>query len=497
MTNTGKLSLRHLRKEYPGTVAVEDFSADFEAGRIHALIGKNGSGKSTLINMISGIIPPTAGEIYLDGERIYLTSPLDAMKKGIATVHQEMSLVPQLSVAENIALGQWKKKGIKIDWERIQKIAEETLAKVDPTIDPKAQVKNLSVGQQQIVEIAKAMSSNPAILILDEPTSALASQEVERLFEILKNLRLQGVTQIYISHRLHELKKIADSITVIRDGVYIDKQPMEHMSHEDILKRMFGEIKPLKQRVREKESDNIVLELKNLTRKDKFSDISFKLYEGEILGIAGMLGSGRSEILRAIFGIEQYDHGEVWVHGEKIKSPSPFLMKKYGLCYTSEDRKHEGLVQMASTHNNLCLAALKHITKSRSFISKKMEDPYVQQQITDLHIKVPSTALPVASLSGGNQQKVVVGNWLNTQPKIILCDEPSRGVDVEAKQQIFKIIQEQSTRSIASILVSTELEELLEVCDRILILHNGAITGAYSAAELDVQEIYKKAMGAD
>ncbi len=490
-----ELELKNLRKEFSGVVAVDQFSTIFETGKIHALIGKNGSGKSTLTNMISGIVSPTSGDIFLDGKSVKFSSPLAAMKKGISTVHQEMSLVAELTVAENIILGRWDKKGIKIDWKTIEAKAVEVLQKVDPTINPKEKVKNLSVGQQQIVEIAKAMSTNPSILILDEPTSALAAKEVKKLFDILKKLREQGVTQIYISHRLHELKEIADTIAVIRDGVFIDHVPMSEVDHKKILHLMFGDIAAVEREFREIEQKQIVLELKNLTSKNKFNDISLKLHKGEILGIAGMLGSGRSEILRAIFGVEKFDSGEIIVHGNSVSKPAPFKMKNLGLSYASEDRKSEGLVQIASVRNNLCTAALDKISGCAGYIKEGQEAILSEKQVKDLQIKIGTDLDPVSSLSGGNQQKVVIGNWLNTEPQIILCDEPSRGVDVEAKQQIFEILWQQSQQGISSILVSTELEELLEICDTILILKAGEITGCYKASDLTIDQIYGKAMG--
>lgn len=375
-------------------------------------------------------------------------------------------------------------------------MAEQLLQEYEIDIQADEMVYNLSVGQAQMVEIVKAMTFNPKVLQLDEPTSALAKSEIEALFKMIRELKKKDVIVIYVSHRLHELWEIADTCTVLREGHYIGTAPMKQLTRKELIHMMFGEVEI---RTRPEDlpvSDEVVLEVKELTRKNKFENVSFRLRKGEILGIAGMLGSGRTELLKAIFGAEAYDSGEIYCSGQRILHPTPERMKKAGLAYTPEDRKHEALVQLAPIRENLVMASLDRIAKG-AFLRKSLEREFVQRQVADLQIKVADVELPVSSLSGGNQQKVVVGNWLNTNPSIMFFDEPTRGIDVNAKQQIFQIIWEQSRKGISSIMVSSELEELLEVCHRILILHGGVITGEYEADKLKIDDLYALSMGGE
>ena len=361
-------------------------------------------------------------------------------------------------------------------------------------IDPTEKVYKLSMWQSQVVEITKAMSYNPKVLMLDEPTSALAQHEVQSLFEAIRMLKKQDVIIIYISHRLQELWEIADTVTVLRDGKLIGSVPMKEVDHKGIVHMMFGEVE-----VRQRPDDLIVrdetiMEVKNLTSKGKFEDVSFELKKGEVLGIAGMLGSGRTELLRSIFGADSFDSGEIIVEGKIVpRNISPETMKKMGLGLTPEERKTQGVILIHSIRDNLCYASLDKIC-DRHIINKPRRTQFAQRQVEDLQIKIPSTLATVSSLSGGNQQKVVVGNWLNNAPKIMLYDEPSRGIDVNAKQQIFQIMWDQSRKGISSIFVSSELEELLEVCHRILIMHMGKIVGEVRPDELKIDELYASAM---
>jgi len=488
------LKTKDIRKVYPGTIALNDVTVEFESGKVHALIGKNGSGKSTLLKIFSGAVSPTSGNVYLDNANLSFDNPRDALEQGIATVYQELSLVPGLSVAENILLGRLPMKGKLVDWKKTYSMAAELLQEFDVMISPKEMVYNLSVGQAQMIEIIKAMSFKPKVLQLDEPTSALAKAEIQSLFKMINKLKEKNVIIIYVSHRLHELWEIADTSTVIRDGVYIGTLNMKDASRKEILHMMFGDViipkRPLDLMIEEK----IILEVKNLTRKGKFTNINFKLRKGEILGIAGMLGSGRTELLKSIFGAESYDSGDIYFENKKVKSPTPQKMKKLGLALTPEDRKHEGLVQIASVKSNLCMASLNKLGKGL-IVNRQLENECVRRQINDLQIKVSNSENLVSSLSGGNQQKVVIGNWLNNEPKIILFDEPSRGIDVNAKQQIFQIIWEQSRSGISSIMVSSELEELIEVCHRVLIIKDGVITGEIMPDEVEVQKLYELCIG--
>lgn len=492
------LEMRDIVKVYPGTVALDKVSVTFHGGEVHAVVGKNGAGKSTLLKIIAGSVMRTSGEMLLDGEDLEIGSPSEAFSLGIATVYQEMSLLPFLSVAENIFLTNMPmRKKAFIDWPTIRKRAKELLEELEIDIDPEVTVGTLSVGQRQMVEIAKAMSTNPKVLQLDEPTSAITTSEVQALFKLVRRLREKGIIVIYVSHRLHELWEIAETCTVLRDGLCVGTVPMQELSREQLLHMMFGDIE-LRSRPDDLiVEDEVVLKVSNLSYGDRLRDISFELKKGEILGIAGMLGSGRTELLQALFGAAPFDSGEIYCFGKKITKHTPVAMKKIGMAMTPEDRQRQGLVLIQSIARNITTAAIDFLGKS-IFFDHKSAEGMIEKQVSELQIKVTDTNFLVSSLSGGNQQKVVVGNWLNTDPKIMLFDEPSRGIDVNAKQQIFQIMWDQARKGISSLMVSTELEELLEVCHRILVIKDGAIIDEIlNPEQLSVGELYMISMGGE
>ncbi len=491
-----KLETKGITKIYPGTVALNEVTVSFDSGKVHALIGKNGSGKSTLIKIFSGAIEPTKGEVLLDGAPVRFNDPIDAFKAGIATVYQELSLVPGLSVAENILIGRLPMKGRFVDWKKTYSTAQELLDELNINVSAHSMVYDLSLWQRQMIEIAKAMSFKPKVIQLDEPTSSLAQHEIKSLFNMIETLKSRGVIIIYVSHKLHELWQIADTCTVLRDGALIGSVDMKAITHKQMINMMFGDVEIQTRPEDLKVSDNVVLSVRNLTLKDKFSDISFELKKGEVLGIAGMLGSGRTELLKAIFGADRFDSGQIILEDKAIDVPTPEKMKKSGVAFTPEDRKKEGLNLIGSINHNLCYASLDLISKG-AFIQNDIEKKFVDRQIDDLQIKVSSAERQVSSLSGGNQQKVVVGNWLNTSPKVIFFDEPSRGIDVKAKQQIFQIMWEQSRKGVSSIMVSSELEELLEVCHRILIMREGRIVDEVMPEDLKIEDLYSLCMGGE
>jgi len=491
------LETRNIVKIYPGTVALDEVSVSFESGKVHALIGKNGCGKSTLLKIFAGAIEPTSGEVLIDDVLVKFNNPTDAFDKGISTVYQELSLVPGMSVAENILLGNLPMKGKFIDWKKTYSRAEELLKEMNIDIPVREMVYNLSMWKCQMIEIVKAMSSNPKVLLLDEPTSSLAQNEVQSLFRMIRELKnKKDVIIIYVSHRLQELWEIADTCTILRDGRLIGTKQMKDATHRDIIQMMFGDMEIPTRPADLKVSDEVVLELKEFTRKKCFDKISFQLKKGEILGIAGMLGSGRTELLKSIFGADPYDSGEIIYKGKRIVSPNPVKMKNAGIAMTPEDRKREGLIQIMSIKNNLCVAGLEKIAIGL-FINSAVENKLVERQVNELQIKTSNVEYPVSSLSGGNQQKVVVGNWLNIDPQIMFFDEPSRGIDVKAKQQVFQIIWAQSRKGISSIMVSSELEELIEVCHRILIMRQGRIIGEVNPENLKIEELYSLSMGGE
>ncbi len=495
----GLLEFDAVTKVYGQTVALSQFSHQFLPGKVHALMGKNGSGKSTVVKILAGVILPTHGTIRVNGADAAFHTPHDAFGAGVVTVHQELSLVPSLSIGENIFLGRLpmsRKFGVHVvNWQKLHNDATSLMLEMGLDLESRRPVSSLSVGQQQVVEIAKAMSFSPSVLLLDEPTSALATREVNQLFTLVRRLRAKGVTLLYITHRMNELFEIADTCTVLRDGHFSGSVEMSEASPELVVEMMFGVTAKAKRPARRNidRSATPILEVKGLTRHGLFADVSFSLHKGEILGIAGLLGAGRTEVMRAIFGADPIDAGTVTINGETVQTVTPKLMKQAGLGYTPENRKEVGLVQILSTHDNLCMANLAGIAPS-GIVTRSQEQPFVQRQIDDLAIKVSEPMLPVSSLSGGNQQKVVIGNWLNTAPKVMFFDEPSRGVDVQAKRQIFDIIWQQAERGLAALFVSTELEEVLDVADRILVMRHGHIVAEVNPATTTLTELYRLCM---
>ena len=500
MDNQAALKVIDIRKEYPGTLALDDISIEFEKGKVHALLGKNGAGKSTLVKIIAGSVKPTKGQILMNGEEVCISSPMDAYDKGISIVYQELSLVPGLTVAENILLGRMPKKNVLgakiIDWKTTYTAAESVLKEMQVDLDVRKKVNDYSVAQQQVIEIAKAMSFNPSVLMLDEPTSALARHETKSLFNLIKKLTQKNVAIIYISHRLQELREIVDTISVLRDGQYIGTVEMKDVSSREIIHMMFGEIEQKERPADITPTKKPIMKVVNLTQKDKFKDIDFTLYEGEVLGIAGMIGSGRTELLKAIFGAGKIDSGKVIISGKEVTSGTPSKMIDLGLAFTPENRKEEALIQIHSIRNNMCMASMNKIA-SKGVITRSKENKVLKTYIDRLKIKLSSVEHPVSSLSGGNQQKIVVGNWLATKPKVILFDEPTRGIDVEAKQQIFQIMWDLCKENVSSIFVSTELEELVEVCHRILIIRHGEIVCETKPEEITPDALFVMCMEED
>lgn len=488
------LRASNITKKFPGTVALDDVSIEFKSGKVNALVGKNGSGKTTLMKVINGAYGDYSGKLFIDDEEFSFTHPKQAYEAGIATVYQEMSLIPGLSVAENILLGRYKKNGPFIDWKETYQEAQDILDDMGVNLPVKAMVAHLSVWQHQVIEIAKAMSVNPKVLILDEPTSALAQSETQMLFALIRRLIKKDVIVIYISHRLQELWEIADTCAVLRDGRHVGTIVMKGAKHADLLSLMFGDLK-LKRRPEDiVAQEKVVLETRNLNREPFFKNINFKLYKGEVLGIAGMLGSGRTELLRAIFGADRPESGSILIDGKEITKPSPVLMKKMGVAFVPEDRKYQGLVQILSIKSNLNHASLDLIAKGL-FVDSSKEAEFSRRQIEDLDIIIPGENYPMTSLSGGNQQKVVVGKWLNIEPSIVIFDEPSRGIDVNAKQQVFQIIWDLSRHGLSSLVVSSELEELLEICNRIIIMKDGEFIDEVNPDTLTINELYGLCMG--
>ena len=490
---TSTLELDGIRKIFPGTTALDGVTLRWDGGNVHALIGRNGAGKSTLVNIVTGALAPTSGSIRLNGTAVSFHSPADARRSGIAAVHQELSLIPELSVAENILLGRLPQKpGMipgRVDWTRTHRHAEELLSRLGVRIDHTATVGSLPVAQQQLIEIAKAMADEPSILLLDEPTSALSHQEAAHVFTLLRTLAERGVLIIYITHRLQEIGRIADTVTALRDGVSTPSIPIADATPESIVTMMFGQNIRFSRMVDRPAGTMPVMEVRLLSGEGSFYDVSFTLHKGEILGIAGLLGSGRTELLRAIAGADIPGSGELLIDGKTVHPHSPEQMKRMGVVLTPENRKDQGLVQMLAVRANICLASLER-SAVNGFLSRRREKRVAQAAIRDLDIAVPDLEFPVSSLSGGNQQKVVLAKWLNTHPRIMLFDEPTRGIDLHAKLQIFQLIMRLSAQGISSVVVSSELEELMDICHRILVMKNGRITGSFDPATSSLDELF-------
>ena len=488
------LSAVNVTKIYPGTVALDDVSVSFESGTVNAFVGKNGSGKSTLLKIFAGAVDQTKGRVEMNGEVLDIKTPADAQRNGIATVYQELSLANNLSVMENIFLGRLPMRNGLVDWDETEKQAQAVLDELNlKSIKPTDIVGHLPQGKRQMVEIAKAMSFNPKVIQLDEPTSSLAREETESLFEVIRYLKTKDVI-IYVTHKLHELWKVCDTCTVLRDGHLIGKVDLKEADNAEVLSMMFGDVQIRTIPEDLKVGEGVVLKVENLSNGKKFHNISFELHEGEILGIAGMLGSGRTELLSSIFGADKHDSGTITLNGEVIDHPTPEIMTKKGLGMIQEDRQRQGITKQHSIKQNITRACIYKLGKG-FLVDEKLEAELADKQVRDLQIKIASVHDLITTLSGGNMQKVVVGNWLNTEPKVMFLDEPSRGIDVNAKQQIFEIMWDMSRNGIPSVVVSTELEELIEICHRILIMKDGEFIGEVYPKDLTAETLYSLCMG--
>ncbi len=491
------LQLERVTKQYPGVVALDHVDFSIEKGEVRALLGKNGAGKSTLVKILSGAVRPDSGEIRVEGRPVTIGSPHDAFVQGICTVYQEMSLVPALTVAENILLGRWPQKSFlaisMIDRVGIRRIAQAALDQLEVKLDLDEEVSRLSVAQQQIIEIAKAISFNPRVLVLDEPTSALASSEVDVLHKVVRRLAGQGHAIIYVTHRLQEIPRVADSVTVLRDGRQIGTIPVAEATPARIANMMIGTDWRRRDWGAGGEAGNVKLSVLHLHREGVLHDISFDLRAGEVLGIAGLLGSGRTELVRAIFGRDETDGGEIRVDGNLIAHPSPMAMKAHGVGLTPEDRKRQGLVLPFSLQDNLTLASLKR-SSVWGVLQRPKERALAQEMAESLAIKASSLGVATGALSGGNQQKVVVGNWLNTLPSVLLMDEPTRGIDIQAKEQIFTLVRDLARRGLAVLFISSEIEEVLDVSDRILVMNGGRITHEVTRDSLKLETLMELVM---
>jgi ribose transport system ATP-binding protein len=491
------LAMEGITKNFPGVRALEHVDLRVDVGEIHALIGKNGAGKSTLIKILGGVYQPDEGRIHIAGQEVRLPTPQAAIAQGIAIVHQELSLVPSLSVAENIFLGRWRFNGgfWNIRWNDLRREAGKVLRRLTSEIEPRSRVGSLSVAQQQHVEIAKALSRGPRILVMDEPTSSLSNQDGDRLLKIVKALANSGVTIIFISHRLAEVERVADGITVLRDGRTVGTFERGKMDRAGIVRLMLGEeLTQADVRPPQRARDRVVLSVRHLCRRGVLSDVSFELHEGEILGLAGLIGCGRTELARAIFGRDPIDSGEIYVAGINVRKPTPSRMRRLGVGLTPEDRKSQGLVLGSTVRENIVLPVLSRLTRL-GLLQSRAEATLVDRLIKDLQIVTSSRNAVIRTLSGGNQQKVVIAKWLALRPRVLILDEPTRGVDVHAKAQILTILDRLASEGVGIIFISSELEEVVVVSHRILTLSRGRIVGEMESHNASMQDIMLSATG--
>lgn len=497
MSTVPILKAHALRKSYPGVQALDGVDFELAPGEVRALIGKNGAGKSTFVKILSGATMADSGTLAVEGKHAAIRSPADAFAAGIATVYQEMSLVMGLSVAENILLGRWPRKGRfglqMIDKSETLSVAAQAMDMMGIALNPREIVRRLSVPERQMVEIAKAVSFKPKVLILDEPTSSLPAHEVDALLSLVRRLAERGVAVIYVSHRLQELPRVADSLTVFRDGLQVGTVPMSEGTPERIVQMMIGGEWEKSRSAHRESSGAVRLSVRHAERRNHLHDVTLDLHEGEVLGIAGLLGSGRTELLRAIFGLDRLDSGSVSIDGRVVSRPTPIRMKSLGVGMTPEDRKAQGLVSVLSVAKNLTLSCLDRVSRNR-VIMPQLERALAGSMVEALSIRTPSLGVKARSLSGGNQQKLVIGKWLNSQVKVLLMDEPTRGIDIEAKNQVYELVRNLSGRGISVIFVSSEIDEVLEVSDRILILNQGRIVADVRAAEVTLERVLSIAM---
>ncbi len=498
------LEMREITKEFPGVKALDGVTFDLFAGEFHSLVGENGAGKSTLMKVLSGVYPygTYGGDIVIDGNIQHSKTVRDAENAGVAIIFQELSLVKELTVGENIFLGREPSKFGVINWNELYSKASKLLKELNLPINPKTPVGNLGIGQQQLVEIAKALSQSAKILVLDEPTAALTESEVEILFGILNDLRSKGVGMIYISHKLDEVFAMSDRITVLRDGKTVGTQNAEDLTKDKVISLMVGrDVGDIFPKV-EHEFGEIALEVRNLTAQDierpsenAVENVSLKVRKGEVLGISGLMGAGRSELLMSLFGAWQGKvSGEILVEGKPVSIKTPADAIRNGIGFVTEDRKRLGLILDQTILDNMTLAGLKEL--SGKFITNKNRERKVGDQAKkDLRVKANSVQTVVGTLSGGNQQKVVLAKWLLINPKVLFLDEPTRGIDVGAKQEIYSQINELAKKGLAIILVSSELPEVLGMSDRVMVLHEGHVTGEFSRAEATPEKVMMAATG--
>ncbi|MBY3324471.1 sugar ABC transporter ATP-binding protein [Rhizobium laguerreae] len=487
------LSAEGVRKEFPGVVALDDVQFRLKRASVHALMGENGAGKSTLMKILAGIYTPDKGDIRLKGIEIRLKSPLDALENGIAMIHQELNLMPFMTVAENIWIRREPKNRLGfIDHGVMHRMTEDLFTRLNIAIDPDIEVRHLSVANRQMVEIAKAVSYNSDVLIMDEPTSALTEREVEHLFRIIRDLRAQGIGIVYITHKMNELFEIADEFSVFRDGRYIGTHASTDVTRDDIIRMMVG--REITQMFPKEEVPigEVVLSVKDLCLKGVFNNVSFEVRAGEILGVAGLVGSGRSNVAETLFGVTPASSGSIELYGKPVTISSPTEAIRNRMAFLTEDRKDTGCLLILDILENMQIAVLQDRYVKGGFVQQRAVEATCEDMAKKLRVKTPNLYERVENLSGGNQQKVLIGRWLLTNPRILILDEPTRGIDVGAKAEIHRLVTEMARDGVAVVMISSEMPEVLGMSDRIMVMHEGRVTGFLNrdeATQIKVMEL--------
>ncbi|MBP5094270.1 MAG: sugar ABC transporter ATP-binding protein [Abditibacteriota bacterium] len=487
------VQMSHIVKTFPGVRALDDVSFNLKSGEVLALLGENGAGKSTLMKILRGVQGRDSGEMIIFGKPCGDLTPQSAAALGIAMIHQELNMCGHLTVAENIFLGREPMKGMVVDRRKMNEETREVLARLNMDISPDTVVGNLAVSKQQMVEIAKALSADAEILIMDEPTSALTAKEIEDLFEIIRKLRSEGKGIVYISHRLEELEHIADRVTIMRDGKYISSSDFKDTTMDSIIADMVGREITEKFPKARCERGKKILEVKRLSAGKAVKDVSFDLYEGEILGVAGLMGAGRTEMTRALFGADKKDSGEVVLDGKTLKINSPRDAIKAGIVLAPEDRKKDGLCTRLPVRENISLPNLDMLSNLFGKVNRRKEADMVSHAVSDFKIKLPTPEVDADTLSGGNQQKVVVAKWLSGHSRVVIFDEPTRGIDVAAKVEIYRLMNELKLAGMGVMFVSSEMPEVMGVSDRIIVMCGGRVTGEMMAEDATQEEILRRA----
>ena len=485
--------MRGISKSFPGVKALDNVGFSVEAGEVRALVGENGAGKSTLMKILNGNYKKDAGQILIDGVEVDITDPQVADANGITIIFQELNLVDELSITENIFAGRLGGKYGFVNWKKLHEKARALLKRVSFDVEPTTRVGDLTVAGKQMVEIAKALNRDARIILMDEPSATLTKKELDALFQIIRDLKQSGIAVIYISHRMEEIFEICETATVMRDGQIIGTRKVADVTADELVEMMVGRELDSAFPKRDVKIGEEVMRVENLCRKDRRQDVSFSLHEGEVLGIAGLVGAGRTEIMRAIFGVDYINKMNVYVRGKKVKIKTPSMAKKYGIAFLTENRKLEGLTLDFSVEDNIVSANLKSIRKGL-ITDKKTEEQIADMYIEKTKIKTPHRKQKVGNLSGGNQQKVVVSKWLNAAPDILIMDEPTRGIDVGAKREIYEIINELTAQGKAIIMISSELPEVLGMSDRVLVMKDDAIVAELTGDQINAVEVMKYAL---